>query len=47
VVLTLAYWLTGSATTTRTLSGSGLTYVQHAVGSYQTLYGKPWPYPGP
>jgi hypothetical protein len=45
--LTLAYWLTGNATSTCTLSGSGLKYVQSALANYQMLYGKPWPYPGP
>jgi hypothetical protein len=45
--LTLAYWLTGNVTTTCTLSGPGLTYVKNALSNYQSLYGKPWPYPGP
>jgi hypothetical protein len=45
--LTLAYWLTGNATTTCTLSGDGLQYVQNALNNYEMLYGKPWPYPGP
>jgi hypothetical protein len=45
--LSLAYWLTGNATTSCTLSGSGLQYVQTALSNYQMLYGMPWPYPGP
>jgi hypothetical protein len=45
--LSLAYWLTGNATTSCTLSGAGLQYVQNALANYQTLYGQPWPYPGP
>jgi hypothetical protein len=45
--LSLAYWLTGNATTSCTLSGSGLQYVQNALSNYQTLYGNAWPYPGP
>jgi hypothetical protein len=45
--LSLAYWLTGNATTSCTLSGSGLQYVQNAFGNYQMLYGHAWPYPGP
>jgi hypothetical protein len=45
--LSLAYWLTGNATTSCTLSGSGKQYVQTALGNYQMLYGMPWPYPGP
>jgi hypothetical protein len=45
--LSLAYWLTGNATNSCTLSGSGLNYVKSAEGNYQQLYGKAWPYPGP
>jgi hypothetical protein len=45
--LSLAYWLTGNATTTCTLTGDGQSYVQNALANYQMLYGKPWPYPGP
>jgi hypothetical protein len=45
--LSLAYWLTGSATTTCTLSGAGLNYVNAALGNYKTPFGKTWPYPGP
>jgi hypothetical protein len=45
--LSLAYWLTGNATTSCTLSGSGLQYVKDALSNYQTLYGMAWPYPGP
>lgn len=45
--LALAFWLTGNPTKTCTLSGAGLQYVKDALGNYQTLYGKPWPYPGP
>jgi hypothetical protein len=43
----LAYWLTGNATTTCTLTGDGQSYVQNALANYQMLYGKAWPYPGP
>jgi hypothetical protein len=45
--LSLAYWLTGNATTTCTLTGDAQSYVQNALANYQMLYGKPWPYPGP
>ena len=45
--LSLAYWLTGNATTSCTLSGAGKTYVQDALSNYQMLFGTPWPYPGP
>jgi hypothetical protein len=45
--LSLAYWLTGNPTSTCSLSGSGLQYVQEALSNYQMLYGKAWPYPGP
>jgi hypothetical protein len=45
--LSLAYWLTGNPTTTCTLTGPGLQYVQRALKNYQMLYGKVWPYPGP
>jgi hypothetical protein len=45
--LSFAYWLTGSATTTCTLSGSGLAYVRSAISNYQMLFGRAWPYPGP
>lgn len=46
--LSLAYWLTGNATTSCTLSGSGLQYVQTAINDYETvLYNKTWPYPAP
>jgi len=46
--LSLAYWLTGNATTSCKLSGDGLQYVQTAITDYQTvLYNKTWPYPGP
>ncbi len=46
--LSLAYWLTGDPTTSCTLTGDGLQYVQTAISDYEsTLYNKPWPYPGP
>jgi hypothetical protein len=45
--LSLAYWLTGNATTSCTLSGDGLSYVNNALSNYQMIYNKPWPYPGP
>ena len=45
--LSLAFWLTGNATSTCSLSGSGLTYVKNALSNYQVLYGQAWPYPGP
>jgi len=45
--LSLAYWLTGNATTSCTLTGPGLAYVQTAISNYEMLYGKAWPYPGP
>jgi hypothetical protein len=46
--LSLAYWLTGNATTSCKLSGAGLQYVQTAISDYQTvLYNKTWPYPAP
>ncbi|HEY2748992.1 MAG TPA: hypothetical protein VGL86_30435 [Polyangia bacterium] len=45
--LSLAFWLTGDATTSCTLTGAGLQYVNDALGNYQTLYGSAWPYPGP
>lgn len=46
--LSLAYWLTGNATKSCTLSGAGLQYVQTAITDYQTvLYDKTWPYPAP
>jgi hypothetical protein len=44
---TLAYWLVGNPITSCTLSGSGLKYVQAAIGNYQQIYGKAWPYPAP
>ena len=46
--LSLAYWLTGDATTSCTLTGDGQQYVQTAITDYETvLYNKTWPYPGP
>jgi hypothetical protein len=46
--LSLAYWLTGNATSSCTLSGAGKQYVQTAITDYETiLYNKTWPYPGP
>jgi hypothetical protein len=45
--LSLAYWLTGDATTSCTLTGAGLQYVDDALANYKTLYGSAWPYPGP
>jgi hypothetical protein len=45
--LSLAYWLTGSATTTCSLTGAGLQYANNAIENYKMLYGKAWPYPGP
>jgi hypothetical protein len=45
--LSLAYWLTGNATTSCTLTGAGLQYAQNAISNYQMLYGMPWPYPAP
>jgi hypothetical protein len=46
--LTLAYWLTGNATSSCTLTGDGYTYVQGVTQSYQNpLYGTAWPYPFP
>jgi hypothetical protein len=45
--LSLAYWLTGNPTTSCTLTGSGLSYVNSALNNYQMLYGMAWPYPGP
>ncbi len=46
--LTLAYWLTGNATTSCTLTGPGYDYVQAAIQAYQSpLYGSAWPYPFP
>ena len=46
--LSLAYWLTGNATSSCTLSGAGLQYVQTAISDYETvLYNKTWPYPAP
>jgi hypothetical protein len=45
--LSLAYWLTGDATSSCTLSGPGLQYVNDALTNYQQLYGHAWPYPGP
>jgi hypothetical protein len=45
--LSLAFWLTGDATTSCTLTGDGLQYVKDALGNYKTLYGTAWPYPGP
>jgi hypothetical protein len=45
--LSLAFWLTGNATTSCTLSGAGKTYVQNALSNYQMLFNMPWPYPGP
>jgi hypothetical protein len=44
---TLAYWLVGNAANGCTLSGSGLKYVQSAIGHYQQIYGQAWPYPAP
>ena len=41
-------WLTGNATTSCTLTGDGLQYVQTAITDYETvLYNKTWPYPAP
>jgi hypothetical protein len=46
--LSLAYWLTGNATTSCTLTGAGLQYVQTDISDYETvLYNKTWPYPAP
>jgi hypothetical protein len=45
--LSLAYWLTGDATNSCTLSGSGKQYVQRAISNYEMLFNTPWPYPGP
>jgi hypothetical protein len=46
--LSLAYWLTGNATKSCTLTGDGLSYVKTAITDYETvLYGKAWPYPAP
>jgi hypothetical protein len=46
--LSLAYWLTGNATTSCTLTGDGLQYVQTAITDFETvLYNKTWPYPAP
>ena len=46
--LSLAYWLTGNATTSCTLTGDGKQYVQTAITDYETvLYNTTWPYPGP
>jgi hypothetical protein len=45
--LSLAYWLTGNATTSCTPSGSGLSYVNSALSNYKMMYGQTWPYPGP
>jgi hypothetical protein len=46
--LSLAYWLTGNATTSCTLTGDGLQYVQTAITDYETvLYNETWPYPAP
>jgi hypothetical protein len=44
---TLAYWLVGNPITACKLSGQGLTYVNGAIGNYQQIYGKAWPYPMP
>jgi hypothetical protein len=44
---TLAYWLVGDPISGCTLSGPGLSYVQGAIGNYQMIYGKAWPYPMP
>ena len=46
--LSLAYWNTGNATTSCTLTGQGLQYVQTAITDYETvLYNQKWPYPSP
>lgn len=46
--LSLAYWLTGNATTSCKLTGAGLQYVQTAITDYETvLYNQTWPFPGP
>jgi hypothetical protein len=45
--LSLAFWLTGNATNSCSLSGDGLNYVQSAISNYQMLYNMTWPYPGP
>lgn len=46
--LSLAYWLTGNATSSCTLSGDGKQYVQTAISDFETvLYNTTWPYPGP
>jgi hypothetical protein len=50
--LTLAYWLTGDASTSCTLSdqtgsGNGQDYVLTAIQDYEMLYGSTWPYPSP
>ena len=50
--LTLAYWLTGDASKSCTLSdqtgaGGGQDYVLTAIQDYKMLYGSTWPYPPP
>jgi hypothetical protein len=45
--LSLAYWLTGNATSSCALTGAGQQYVQSAISNYEMMYGKTWPYPGP
>jgi hypothetical protein len=50
--LTLAYWLTGDASTSCTLSdqtgsGGGRDYVLTVIQDYETLYSSKWPYPSP
>jgi hypothetical protein len=46
--LSLAYWLTGNATSSCTLTGDGLDYVKTAISDYETvLYNSTWPYPAP
>jgi len=50
--LTLAYWLTGEASASCTLSdqtgpGGGQQYVLTAIEDYDMLFGSTWPYPPP
>jgi hypothetical protein len=50
--LTLAYWLTGDASTSCTLSdqtgsGGGQDYVLTIIQDYDMLYNATWPYPSP
>jgi hypothetical protein len=46
--LSLGYWLTGNPTSSCTLSGAALQYVQTDISNYETiLYNQKWPYPAP